>query len=285
MVRDSSLVRRAAAFDKGYLVVMTGPGIGHRVVLGEGIIDIGRAPTCGFALDIDSVSRRHARVEWTGAQHQLVDLGSTNGTFVNEHRIHEHVLSDGDRIQIGKALIKYIGGGNIEASYHEEIQRLMRFDGLTGAHNKTHFDETLRTTLAASRALPQPVSLVLFDLDHFKRINDTHGHTAGDAVLRQVAAAVREKLGPQQLFARVGGEEFAVLCPGLELGSARQVAEQLRAAVQRARCAFEETIIPVTLSLGVAERAAGTNEPGERLYERADAQLYAAKAAGRNCVR
>jgi diguanylate cyclase (GGDEF)-like protein len=267
------------------LVVITGPRIGQRLVLGEGKVDIGRGSQCGLMLDIDSVSRQHARVEWTGTGHKLVDNGSTNGTFVNEHRVTEHPLRDGDRIQIGKALIKYVGGGNIEAAYHEEIQRLMRFDGLTGVHNKSHFDETLQSTIWATRTTPQPVSLILFDLDHFKRVNDTHGHTAGDAVLRQVAAAVQKQMTQHELLARVGGEEFAVLCPGMVLRGARELAERVRGSVARTRCSFEDLVIPVTLSLGVAERASGGNEAAHKLYERADNQLYAAKNAGRNCVR
>jgi two-component system, cell cycle response regulator len=285
VTRDSSLVRRIAALDKAFLVVLAGPKLGHRTLLGEQPLEIGRASGCGLVLDTDSVSRQHARVEWTGVTHRIVDLGSTNGTFVNEHRISEQTLNDGDRLQIGKVLVKYIGGGNIEGAYHEEIQRLMRFDGLTGVHNKSHFEETLHSVIANTRTTPLPVSLSVLDLDYFKRINDSYGHAAGDAVLRQVAGVVAGQLSQHELLARVGGEEFAILCPGLVLRAAYELAERVRRAVESAECRFENTIIPVTLSLGVAERPAGSDETGEGLYERSDTQLYAAKAAGRNCVR
>jgi two-component system, cell cycle response regulator len=281
--RESSALRRAVP-GQAFLVVIAGTRLGYRTLLSEQPLEIGRGSTCGLVLDVDSVSRQHARVEWAGAGHRLLDLGSTNGTFVNELRISEHVLRDGDRLQIGKVLLKYIGGNNIEGAYHEEIQRLMRFDGLTGVHNKSHFEETFRNALWTARAQSMPVSLILFDLDHFKAINDTHGHTAGDAVLRQVASVVSGQVSQHELFARVGGEEFAVLCPGRTLSQALELAERMRRAVEHTQCSFDSNRIPVTISLGVAERKTSGNETSEALFERADAQLYAAKAAGRNCV-
>jgi diguanylate cyclase (GGDEF)-like protein len=235
-------------------------------------------------LDADSVSRRHARIEWTGQAHRLVDLASTNGTYLNGTRVRDATLKDGDRIGIGKALLKYIAGGNIEAAYHEEIQRLMRFDALTGVYNKRHFEESLRLAVFTARAAPKPVSLIVFDLDHFKRINDTHGHTAGDHVLCELAKVVGETLFPDQIFGRVGGEEFAVLWEGTPLGNAADHAEKIRARVEAHPFSFEGHSFPVTVSLGVAEREQGQEEEAERLYERADEKLYQAKAAGRNRV-
>lgn len=283
--RDSGGAVRFVTPQHALLVVIAGPRLGHRVVLSEQPLEIGRGTDCGLQLDADSVSRRHARIEWTGTTHKLVDLRSTNGTFVNETRIHERELADGDRPQIGKVLLKYIAGGNVEGAYHEEVQRLMRFDGLTGAHNKSHFNESLNAALARARARPAPVSLIVLDLDHFKMINDTHGHTAGDAVLRQAASIVAREVANDQLFARVGGEEFAVLCPGAPLDVAQRTAERIRRAVEGAAFSFEGVAIRVTVSLGCAERTAGSGESPQSFFERADVKLYAAKSAGRNCVR
>ncbi len=285
ITRDATGSIRIVGPQQAYLVVISGPKLGERLALGEQPVEIGRGTTSGLQLDVDSVSRRHARVEWTGQTHKLIDLGSTNGTYVNEKRISECELSDGDRPQIGKVLLKYLAGGNIEGAYHEEIQRLMRFDGLTGIHNKSHFEESLNNAVYKSRFNPGPISLIVFDLDHFKLVNDTHGHTAGDAVLRQAAAIVATQVSAGQLLARVGGEEFAVLCNGSPLSTALETAERIRAAVEAADFTFESTTIPVTVSLGCAERVAGSDEAPNKLYERADAQLYAAKSAGRNCVR
>jgi len=282
--RDMSSLISTAAQQHALVIVLSGPRLGTRSVLGEAPIDIGRGSACQLILDADSVSRRHARIEWNGKQHRLLDLESTNGTYLNGARVRDSVLKDGDRIGIGKALLKYVSGSNIESQYHEEIQRLMRFDALTGVYNKRHFEESLRLAVFTARNASRPVSLIVFDLDHFKKINDTHGHTAGDQVLCDLAKLVKEVSVPDQVFGRVGGEEFAVLWEGTDLRSAADHAEKIRARVASFRFSFEGTHFPVTVSLGVAERSPGLEEEAERLYERADEKLYQAKASGRNRV-
>jgi two-component system, cell cycle response regulator len=124
----------------------------------------------------------------------------------------------------------------------------------------------------------------VFDLDHFKRINDKHGHMAGDHVLCEMAKVVKETLFPDQVFGRVGGEEFAVLWEGSGLRAAMDHAETIRNRIAGHKFNFEGANLPVTVSLGVAERALGLEEEPERLYERADEKLYQAKAGGRNRV-
>jgi len=279
--RDMRSLIRVAATQQALLLVLSGPRLGTRTVLSDISVEIGRGSNSGLMLDADSVSRRHAKIEAIGSGHRLTDLGSTNGTYVNGMRIKEHLLKDGDRIQIGKALVKYIAGGNIEAAYHEEVQRLMRFDALTGAHNKRHFDENLRMALGQGQ---MPVSLIVLDIDHFKKVNDTHGHMAGDAVLCATANIVKQSVSASYLFARVGGEEFAVLCPNVELTAAQDCAEHIRIAVAANAPTFEEKKLPVTVSLGVAEFKPGSSETPEALYGRADEKLYQAKDSGRNRV-
>jgi two-component system, cell cycle response regulator len=139
--------------------------------------------------------------------------------------------------------------------------------------------------ISATRTQPKTVGLMVVDLDHFKRINDTHGHIAGDAVLTELSAVVSGALRPDAVFGRVGGEEFAVLCEGEGLDGMRALAENIRAAAENHAFRFETTRLAVTISVGAAERTAGSDETAEQLYKRADAQLYVAKAAGRNCVR
>jgi len=267
------------------LVVLAGPRIGQRVALQSKPLTIGRGSKSKLIFDADSVSRRHSSIEWSGGRHRVKDLGSTNGTFVNETRINEHVLEDGDRIQLGRVLLKYISGSNIENAYHAEIQRLTHFDGLTGVGNRRHFDEALAQEVAVFSEHMRPLSLILFDLDHFKQVNDKYGHPAGDSVLRQVAEVVSQTMGPELLLARTGGEEFAVLCAGVTEGAAQEIAESIRLAVEQARFIFDGTHIPTTLSLGVAEMARARVPDGKSLFSAADARLYAAKSAGRNCVR
>ncbi len=283
--RDLKGIIELAAHQQAQLIVLSEPRLGSRVVLGESPVEIGRGSSCNLIVDSDSLSRRHARIEWTGTGHRVVDLGSTNGSFVNAMRITSHDLRDGDRVQLGKVLMKYVAGGNIEGNYHEELQRLMRFDPLTNVYNKRHFEECFRVAIYATRTQPKAVSLVVFDLDHFKRVNDTHGHIAGDGVLTELSSVVKANLPPEAVFGRVGGEEFAVLLEGVSLGPMKDLAEKLRGAAEEHPFRFESTKLAVTISAGVAERSPGSDEAPEQLYKRADAQLYAAKAAGRNRVR
>ncbi len=281
--RDMGTLIRVASEQRALILVLSGTRLGHRLVLSDQPIDIGRGSGAGLILDADSVSRKHARIERFGGGHKLVDQGSTNGTYVNGVRVKEQLLKDGDRIGIGKALLKYVAGGNIEGAYHEEVQRLMRFDPLTNIFNKRHFDESLRLSVLRAGGAGHALSLIVFDLDHFKKVNDTYGHMAGDAVLCGATASVQGILSPTEVFGRVGGEEFAVLCDDTDLAAALERADAIRRAVSREPYVFEEKVLPVTVSLGVAQLA-GAEEP-EALYDRADAQLYAAKAAGRNCTR
>jgi len=281
--RDMREIINVASRQQALLIVLSDPCLGSRVLLAEAPVEIGRGARGGLLIDSDSVSRRHARVDWTGAVHQIVDLGSTNGTFVNGSRVTQHELRDGDRVQIGKVLLKYLAGGNIEAAYHEEFQRLMRFDALTGVFNKAQFGEVLRTAAQNARS-GGPLSLMVLDIDHFKRINDTYGHVVGDGVLCELSSVAREALGPDVTFGRVGGEEFAALCEGGTRSKMLDLAERVRKAAETHPFSFEGKRLAVTVSIGVAEYAA-SDDSVEALYDRADTKLYEAKAAGRNRVR
>lgn len=267
------------------VVVIAGPSLGRQIVVGDAPIEIGRLSECALQLDIESVSRRHARIERAPDGHRLVDLGSTNGTLVNGVKITQHPLRDGDHLKVGQAVLKYIAGGNIEAEYHRALEERAALDPLTGVANRRRFEDTLRQLLTRAVASSAAFSLILFDIDHFKRINDSFGHPAGDSVLKMLAGVVLGEVRSDDLLARVGGEEFAVLLPGASANTARTVAERIRAAVERGQFAFDGRPIPVTVSLGVATYEIGRGESGIDLYQRADARLYEAKHAGRNCVR
>jgi len=265
------------------MVVIYGADLGRRIALGPGAIEAGRSTKCDIPIDQESVSRQHARIWWTGSRYRVRDLGSTNGTFVNDAAIKEHDLVDGDQVKIGRTILKFMTGGNVEASYHEEIYRLMTFDGLTQIYNKRYFHETLEREVSRSRRYGRELSLILFDIDNFKKINDTHGHLAGDMVLRELASVVRGKIRREDVFARVGGEEFAVLAPEVALPGAREAAEKVRQIVEATTFRFEGKSIPTTISLGVAHWLGG-EDPPDQLYKRADDALYAAKQGGRNRV-
>jgi diguanylate cyclase (GGDEF)-like protein len=281
--RDMRELITVASRQQALLIVLSDPCLGSRVLLAEAPVEIGRGARGGLLIDSDSVSRRHARVEWTGSVHRILDLGSTNGTFVNGSRVTQHELRDGDRVQIGKVLLKYLAGGNIEAAYHEEFQRLMRFDALTGVFNKGQFGEVLRTAAQNARS-GTPLALMVLDIDHFKKINDTYGHVVGDGVLCELCSVAREALGEDVTFGRVGGEEFAALYEGGTRSKMLELAEQVRKATETHPFSFEGKRLAVTVSIGVAEYAQ-SDDSVETLYDRADTKLYEAKAAGRNRVR
>lgn len=281
---NASAVARGDGANEACLVVIYGPELGRRIALQRGsCIEIGRAPNCEFPIDQEAVSRRHARVVWMNQHWHVMDLNSTNGTYVNDELVKDRVVRDGDQVKIGRCILKFLESGSVETSYHEEIYRLMTFDGLTGIFNKRFFHESLEREVSRSKRYQRSLSLIVFDIDLFKQVNDTYGHIAGDAVLRQLAGFVRGHLRREDMFARVGGEEFAVLLPEIPTSEACAVAEKIRSLVERSNFVFDNITIPITVSLGVT-CLGEPEESSEALFARADARLYQAKAAGRNRV-
>ncbi len=268
---------------EGCLVIIYGDDLGRRVPLGGEACVLGRSSKCDVQLDQESVSRNHARIQRQRNNYVIRDLGSTNGTYVNDELIDEVVLRDGDQLKVGRTIFKFIVSGNMEAQYHEEIYRLMTVDGLTELHNKRYFNEAIEREASRSQRYSRTFSLVLFDIDHFKKINDTFGHLAGDSVLRQLGALVRNRVRRDDVPARTGGEEFSVIVPEVSHAGAVNLAEKLRASIEAAVFKFEGTRIPVTVSLGVAEWSEDIKDPQD-LVKKADERLYEAKRSGRNRV-
>jgi len=269
--------------DRACLVVIYGPELGKRAPLGQANFEIGRSSRSDLPIDQESISRHHARITFDGQSHVVEDLGSTNGTFVNDVSVKRQGLKDGDQVKLGRSILKYMSGDNIEANYHEEIYRLMTMDALTQTHNRRYFNEALEREYNRSLRYRRSLSLILFDIDHFKKINDTYGHVAGDSVLRQLAMVVKPRLRQQDCLARVGGEEFAVLLPEVENPGARIAADKVRAIVEAARFLIDNKEFGCTVSVGVITFDARMTSP-QMLYEMADKNLYAAKNAGRNRV-
>ena len=255
--------------------------LGLRVPLSDEVV-IGREPGCTVRLAADDVSRRHARVAPDADGHLLVDLRSRNGTWVNGRAVEVHRLRAGDRIRIGAFVARYVAAGDAEGSELSSLAVASRRDGLTGLPNRRAFDEELAREVPRATRAGAPLAVVVLDVDRFKAVNDLHGHAAGDAVLREVAARARAGVRAGDLAARIGGEEFALLLPGADLAGAHELAERLRAAIATAPFEAEGKTLEVTASLGCAALAAG--EPPEALLARADARLYEAKRTGRNRV-
>jgi len=276
------LLRKAQATGSAMLIVLSGSRLGQRAVLDCDEFVIGRGTGAGLILDGDAVSRVHARIVRRNGAYFLADAASTNGSFVNYARVVERELADGDEIQIGHNLLKFLAGDNIETACHEEYRRLLRRDALTGVLNRSAFDEELATLLRGFASSRRPLCLILVDIDHFKRVNDGYGHTAGDIVLRAVSAKLDSLTTSPHLCARVGGEEFGIVFQG-ELDEALAHAEKLRVAIEAQQVPCEEKQVKVTMSGGVARAEADSTSA--ELFERADRLLYIAKEAGRNCVR
>ncbi|MEL7061044.1 MAG: GGDEF domain-containing protein [Acidobacteriota bacterium] len=251
----------------------------------HGRLEIGRSSNCDISMPgIRSLSRHHARLEHLGAVVRIQDMGSTNGTFVNDDRIDgPRRLRSGDRFQVGALHFKFLHEKDPESAYHQAIYQLMTSDGLTRIFNRSKFEEEMVREFERARRHDRPLSLVFFDIDHFKRINDTHGHLAGDFVLQQVARITQPFLRPEQVFARVGGEEFAILCPETPEHGAARLAEKLRARFVEERYDYAEARIDLSCSFGVAARDGSMDEPSA-LYSLADEAMYRSKAEGRNRV-
>jgi diguanylate cyclase (GGDEF)-like protein len=258
--------------------------LGKRFVLDQAPYRVGRGPENNIVLDGDSVSRRHAHFEQRGASWVAVDDNSTNGTYVNDEPISRELgLTNGDRVKVGPTIFKYLSGQDVEAQYHEEIYRMTIIDGLTQAHVKRYLLEALEKEMIRARRHERDLAFLMFDIDHFKKINDFHGHLAGDHVLKELARIVQGRIRRDEVFARYGGEEFAILLPETTLDGARQLAEGLREKVAEARFTFQNELIPVTISIGVA-KLEESHKTSLDLIKTADEHLYEAKRGGRNRV-
>ncbi|MCA9061027.1 MAG: GGDEF domain-containing protein [Planctomycetaceae bacterium] len=246
---------------------------------------IGRDPACDIVLDQTAVSRRHAAVEQCDTGYRVRDLNSTNGTFLDDQLIREEHLQGGELIRIGGTILKFMSSLDEEAHYHTVVRELMTRDPLTSTFNRSYLIPTLSKTLTGSRNTDVATSLILADIDHFKSVNDTWGHLVGDEVLRIFCERVRQVLRQNDLLARLGGEEFAVLCQGTQRNDAMKAAERIRLAIANEKFRTQAGSLEVTCSLGVTSVRPGQRATVDDVLADADHWLYVAKKAGRNCVR
>ncbi len=277
------------------LVVINGLDLGKRYALHQSTVTIGRSSANDIQIDEDSISRNHAMLVNMGNAYQVRDLGSTNGTYVNDVQIKEQPLVDGNQIRVGRTIFKFLIGTSIENAYHEEIYRLTTEDSLTQIFNKRYFLENLEREMSRALRYDRKLSLIIFDIDHFKHVNGEYGHLTGDFVLKQVAGRIKEHVRRDDLFARYGGEEFVLLLPEIAKDEAATTAEKIRSLVAGENFYFDQTEIPITISLGVTDadefvrvlpKEVSTKEPPDiqAYIKLADDRLLEAKRRGRNCV-
>jgi two-component system, cell cycle response regulator len=272
----------------GVFTVSSGVDAGRILSLPKGqVVTFGRSSDCTYPFEDPSLSREHAIVMRVGNDYTLKDGGSTNGTFVNDQRLTSaSSLRDGDRVQLGlHTLLRF---ALVSAAEEEALRRVYDAaikDGLTGIYNRKYLEERLLSELAFAARNQSVVSVIIIDVDFFKKVNDTYGHLAGDAVLKHVASIFGKGLRPEDVVARYGGEEFVIVLRGTSLFDAATAAERLRREVEATSIVFEGKTLRVTSSAGVACSAElGPNPEKAALLGAADTRLYAAKTGGRNRV-
>jgi two-component system, cell cycle response regulator len=266
------------------LVAYAGAALGRVFSIPAGLVIVGRSPDSGVALLDGEVSRHHARIRVEEGRIQVEDLGSTNGTRVNGKLIRGSAdLRAGDRLTIGGHVLKLVFLDPLERAFHETLLDLSTKDPLTGLANRGSALAEFQNRFGLSLRYDRPLSVVVCDLDHFKRVNDTYGHGVGDLVLHMFGEQVMGTLREADLAGRIGGEEFLVVLPETDLSGARPFAERLRKAVASTPIPLPSGVLSITCSLGIAERTTTDLEAGQ-LLARADAALYQAKSGGRNQV-
>ncbi|MFH1261905.1 MAG: GGDEF domain-containing protein [Pseudomonadota bacterium] len=282
--RSSNLLKDAEEHTGACLITIHGPQIGKKFDLTGNETIIGRGETCAVRVNEENVSRQHAQVIRRDQEILIEDLNSTNGTYVNTRKITSHILQNGDLILIGNTIFKFISGSNVEHEYHEEIYRLATLDGLTQVYNKAFFMDKLAEEFSRSRRYARDLSMIMFDFDHFRDLNNTQGHLAGDHALKKTALVILKSLRKEDVFGRYGGEEFVILLPEIRLQNALFLAEKIRKIVEETKFEHNEVQFKVTISLGVATVTKDIRTI-KQFLEKVDKALYKAKAEGRNCVR
>ncbi|MBL7545175.1 MAG: GGDEF domain-containing protein [Bdellovibrionaceae bacterium] len=270
------------------LVVLMGPPgyQGKQWALTDAFV-IGRAIESNVFIDDKSLSRSHARIDIKKDKVYVVDLGSTNKTIVNGQILPPMVLCElknNDQVKTGNVIFKFLETGNIEVLTTQMLFEKANRDALTGAYSKGALLEKGPEAIKRSEVLNEPLSVIVFDIDFFKKINDSHGHPCGDFVLKDLARVVSTKLiRSNDFFARYGGEEFVLILSGTPDKVAAEIAERIRTTVQNHEFKFEGKVIPVTVSVGVTSKQANDTQ-WQFIFDRVDKALYTSKQTGRNKV-
>lgn len=266
------------------LVMIRGDFIGEVYELDSDVTMIGRSDEVDLTISDTSISRRHAMVVKRLEGFFVSDLGSTNGTFVNKELVNSaRRLSEGDKLTLGSVTFKFTFQDEDDTEYHQLLRNMAVKDGLTRIYNKRYFLESLAKEYEFNHRNHTGLSIVMFDIDHFKQINDTYGHPAGDAILKELTQLVETEARGYDLFARYGGEEFVFLMRGAPLEAAVGFAERVRNSVEVHKFVYEGNEIQITTSLGVSYWDGGDDITcPDQIVQRVDEQLYKAKNGGRN---
>lgn len=292
MIVDSNMLKQAQAKqqqqsrDQAYLIVISGPHVGKMFKVDQSEATVGRSSKADMYVNDVGISRRHARLVAYGNDVFVEDMESANGTYLNGDRVKRRVqLEDGDKITLGSTtILKFTYHDRLDETFQKQMFDAALRDGLTGAYNKNFMLNHLNTELAFALRHGTPLSVIMFDVDHFKPVNDTYGHLAGDAILKRLAEISISTLRTDDIFARYGGEEFTIVSRGTTQERAAIIAERLRQIIDKTDFVFDGQHIPITVSLGVAGLPDTPAQTTDDLIGAADTALYQAKNSGRNRV-
>ena len=245
---------------------------------------VGRSETCDLYILDGSVSRKHAQLKRATSGFVVTDLESTNGIRVNNQCTEQRTLTSGDSLQLGGHIFRFLAGHDFESQYHETMYSMMTRDGMTGIYNKRYLLECLDREIARCKRYERPVAIAMIDIDHFKLVNDSHGHLIGDEVLKEVANRLGKTLRNDEVLARFGGEEFALVMAEADVHQAFDVAERCRLTICESPIETQIGPLEVSASFGVAAPIPSELTTPNDLMSDADARLYEAKSNGRNRV-
>jgi len=267
------------------LVMIRGDFIGQVYELTGDVTTIGRSDGVDLVVSDSSISRKHATITREEKGFFLSDLGSTNGSFVNKESVDKPLpLAEGDKVALGHVVFKFTYQDADDTEYHSMLRNMAIKDGLTRVYNKRYFSEVLEKECEYNRRNHVGLCVILLDIDHFKQINDTWGHPAGDSILKNLAQLIDSEARGYDVFARYGGEEFVFLLRGSPLLAAVQLAERVRKEVEEQVFVYDNLDLKITISLGVAFWDGESPMVAVELVEAADRRLYEAKESGRNKV-
>ena len=270
------------------LVCLVGPteAVGKQWLITKPDMTIGRSTDCDIYVNDVSLSRSHAKIMQAGFDVVIMDMNSTNKTSVNDQMavpMAQRKLHNSDRIKAGNVIFKFLEKGSIEIVANQKISEKSQKDALTGAYSKGALLEKGPEIIQRAKNLGEPLSVITFDIDFFKKVNDNFGHPGGDYVLRELGKLMQARLvRANDYFARFGGEEFVTLLQATNIKTASEVAERIRQTVEQHEFIFEGKRVPVTISIGVAQF--NSTDTWESVYDRADKALYSSKQNGRNKV-
>jgi diguanylate cyclase (GGDEF)-like protein len=272
------------------LVVLRGTDVGKVIPISQKQpAIIGRGAECSAIMLDESISRQHVKICMDESGHITAeDMGSTNGLFVDGNRVvtKTTLKPESKLILGGHTVLKLMLQDQLEHVFQQELYDSSTRDALTGTYNRRFLTERMLGDLSFSRRHRDPYTILMFDLDHFKAVNDVHGHPSGDQVLISVSEIVAKMIRSEDILCRYGGEEFVVLAPKIDLEGAKILGERIREGVEKepVPAIGSDEIIQITVSIGIATVEPEVTMECEEILSVADNNLYRAKTGGRNRV-